>query len=106
MGVILIVSFLVLMFIGMPIAFALILCSSLTLTLTDFSTQMVIIQRVFNGLDKFPVLACPLFILAGYIMEGSSMFSTSGGLGILQSADALEEAWELLQFLLAQFLLR
>ena len=73
MGGILIISFLVLMFIGMPIAYALILCSSLTLSITDFASLVVVAQRVFNGLDSFPVLACPLFILAGYIMEGSSM---------------------------------
>lgn len=73
MGVILIVSLLVLMFIGMPIAYALVLCSGITLVSTDFASLVVLAQRMFNGLDSFPVLACPLFILAGYIMEGSSM---------------------------------
>ncbi len=73
MGAILIVSLLVLMFIGMPIAYALVLCSGITLVSTDFADLVILVQRMFGGLDSFPILACPLFILAGYIMEGSSM---------------------------------
>ena len=73
MGWILIIALLVLMFIGMPIAYALVLCSGITLTVTDFADLIILAQKMFNGLDSFPVLACPLFILAGYIMEGSSM---------------------------------
>ena len=73
MGAILIISLLILMFIGMPIAYALVLCSGITLVSTDFADLIILVQRLFNGLDSFPILACPLFILAGYIMEGSSM---------------------------------
>lgn len=73
MGLILIVSLLILMFIGMPIAYALVLCSGITLASTNFADLIVLSQKMFNGLDSFPILACPLFILAGYIMEGSSM---------------------------------
>lgn len=73
MGAILIISLLVLMFIGMPIAYALVLCSGITLVTTDFADLVILVQRMFGGLDSFPILACPLFILAGYIMEGSSM---------------------------------
>lgn len=73
MGAILIVSLLILMFIGMPIAYALVLCSGITLVSTDFADLIIMVQRMFGGLDSFPILACPLFILAGYIMEGSSM---------------------------------
>lgn len=70
---ILIGSLLVLMFIGIPIAYALVLCSGITLAATDLAPMVIMAQRLFNGLDSFPILACPLFILAGYIMEGSSM---------------------------------
>lgn len=73
MGAVLIISLLILMFIGMPIAYALVLCSGVTLVSTDFADLIIIVQRLFNGLDSFPILARPLFILAGYIMEGSSM---------------------------------
>ncbi len=73
MGGILIISLLILMFIGMPIAYALVLCSGITLVATDFADLIIMVQRMFGGLDSFPILACPLFILAGYIMEGSSM---------------------------------
>ena len=73
MGAILIISLLVLMLIGMPIAYALVLCSGITLVSTDFADLIIMVQRMFGGLDSFPILACPLFILAGYIMEGSSM---------------------------------
>lgn len=73
MGAILIISLLVLMLIGMPIAYALVLYSGITLVSTDFADLIIMVQRMFGGLDSFPILACPLFILAGYIMEGSSM---------------------------------
>lgn len=73
MGAILIISLLVLMLIGMPIAYALVLCSGITLVSTDFADLIIMVQRMFGGLDSFPILACPLFILAGYIMEGRSM---------------------------------
>lgn len=56
------------MAIGMPIAFALLVCSvALMLFMGLFETQ-VIAQNLINGADSFPLLAVPFFILAGEIM--------------------------------------
>ncbi|MGL4280225.1 MAG: TRAP transporter large permease, partial [Albidovulum sp.] len=56
------------MAIGMPIAFALLVCSvALMLFMGLFETQ-VIAQNLINGADNFPLLAVPFFILAGEIM--------------------------------------
>ncbi len=55
--------------IGMPIAFALGLGSLFTL-LTDPSLPLVLVpQRMFTALDSWPILAIPLFMLAGTLMD-------------------------------------
>jgi tripartite ATP-independent transporter DctM subunit len=66
------VSFLVLIALEVPIAFALGL-SSLSYLLVEGRTPLVIlVQRMTSGLDSFPFLALPLFVLAG------SVFSRGG----------------------------
>lgn len=53
---------------GMPIAFALCAVSIGILALGDVS-MFVVIQRLYQGVNSFPLLAVPLFILAGQIMN-------------------------------------
>ncbi|GEN86792.1 TRAP transporter large permease [Oceanobacillus sp. FSL W8-0428] len=66
---ILMITFIVLIFLNIPIAFALAIACLLAL-LTDPVLPLTLIpQRVFNGLDSFPLLAIPFFILAGAIMD-------------------------------------
>lgn len=50
-----------------PVAFALFLSSIITILYTDLSL-ILIIQRMFSGLNNFALLAVPLFIIAGSIM--------------------------------------
>ena len=58
---------------GTPIAFAL-AASALAGALYDGTISLTILpQRIFAGLDSFPLLACPLFILAGDLMSAGSM---------------------------------
>ncbi|MEL7567901.1 MAG: TRAP transporter large permease [Dehalobacterium sp.] len=52
---------------GMPVAFAIANCTLLALWLTDVPL-MVIAQQVFAANYSFPLLAIPLFILAGSVM--------------------------------------
>lgn len=73
MTALLFISLFVLMFLGLPIAFALLLSCSVTMLSSDLADLLVVVQRTVRGLDSFPVMACPLFIFAGYIMEESSM---------------------------------
>ncbi|HBQ88952.1 MAG TPA: C4-dicarboxylate ABC transporter [Alcaligenes faecalis] len=58
---------------GIPIAFALLLCSVLFLLLTGMRPLIVVPQRVMAGLDSFPLLAVPLFILMGNLMEKAGL---------------------------------
>jgi tripartite ATP-independent transporter DctM subunit len=62
------------MFIGMPVAFALLVCAvSLMVylisvgTLDSFNTQ-IMAQYLISGADNFPLMAIPFFMLAGEIM--------------------------------------
>ncbi len=69
MATALIVMLLAAMLIGIPIAVALGGASALALVLyTDLPITLVV-QRMYVGLDSFPLLAAPLFILAGGLME-------------------------------------
>ena len=57
------------MAIGMPIAFALLICGiALMLHLNNFDTQ-IIAQNMINGADSFSLLAVPFFMLAGEVMN-------------------------------------
>ncbi|MFC2165790.1 TRAP transporter large permease [Acidobacteriota bacterium] len=59
----------VLFVIGMPIAFALGLGSFFAL-LADPNTPLVLVpQRMFTALDSWPIMAIPLFMLAGVLMD-------------------------------------
>jgi tripartite ATP-independent transporter DctM subunit len=63
------VSLLGAMALGMPIAYALILCGvALMLHLGIFDAQIVA-QNIINGADSFPLMAVPFFVLAGELMN-------------------------------------
>lgn len=64
------VAFLVLMLLGMPIAFVL-LGSTLTFILTSGNYRLLenLPQVIFSSLDVFDLLAIPLFILLGEVMN-------------------------------------
>jgi TRAP-type transport system large permease protein len=57
---------------GMPIAFALSLVAIGLLALNDISL-LVAVQRLYQGVNGFPLLAVPLFILAGSLMNHSGI---------------------------------
>jgi len=57
------------MFIGMPVAFALLVCGvSLMAYLGQFNT-LILAQNLVSGADNFPLMAIPFFMLAGEIMN-------------------------------------
>lgn len=72
-GVLLFSLMFVLFLAGIPIAFALLVCSALFLIITDMRPLIVVPQRVMAGLDSFPLLAIPLFILMGNLMESAGL---------------------------------
>jgi TRAP-type transport system large permease protein len=64
-----ILSLLGAMALGMPIAFALLICGvALMLQVGMFDSQ-IIAQNIINGADSFPLLAVPFFMLAGEVMN-------------------------------------
>jgi TRAP-type transport system large permease protein len=63
----LIVCFVILLVIGFPIAFNLILSSRVYLWIGDYPLTLVS-QRMFQGMNGFALLAVPFFILTGQLM--------------------------------------
>ena len=57
---------------GLPIAFALVAISIGILAIGDVDL-IVVAQRLYRGVQSFPLLAVPLFILAGQIMSRSGI---------------------------------
>ncbi|PHR25923.1 MAG: C4-dicarboxylate ABC transporter [Desulfotalea sp.] len=68
MGIALFLGFFVLLLLGVPIAVAIAVPSFLVIWGADLGTA-VIAPNFFAGIAKFPLLAIPLFILAGFILE-------------------------------------
>jgi C4-dicarboxylate transporter DctM subunit len=66
---VMIVSFLVLTVLTVPVAYAVGLSATLGLLLSGNAPLLVVPQRMFAGADSFVLLAIPLFILAGALME-------------------------------------
>lgn len=69
---------------GAPIAFSIALASLAAFIAHGNLPAMMIIQRLYAGVDSFPLLAVPLFMFAGFIME-------SGGISrrVIEFAEAL-----------------
>ncbi|MFC1799039.1 TRAP transporter large permease [Thermodesulfobacteriota bacterium] len=63
------IIFIVTLIIGVPIAFIFGVISTYTLVLMQSIPLEIIPQRLFSAIDSFPLLAVPLFILAGRIMS-------------------------------------
>jgi len=66
---ILVVSFCGFMVIGVPIAFGMALSGILAIWLGSDVSLVVLPQRVYSSLDSFQLLAVPLFVLAGELMN-------------------------------------
>ena len=58
---------------GLPVAFSIMLSSSLFLVITQMRPLLVVPQRIFTGMDIFPLLAIPMFILMGSLMEKAGL---------------------------------
>src|SRR5690606_28645806 len=58
---------------GMPIAFALALSTSIAVLLDGRYPQVVVLKEMFGGIDSFPLMAVPFFILAAELMSGGAL---------------------------------
>lgn len=66
---VLLVAFVVLLLASVPIAIAMGAASLIAVLVVGQIPPMVIVQRMYSGVDSFVLLAVPLFILAGSLME-------------------------------------
>lgn len=68
---VLVISFVILLLLGVPVAFSIGISTVLTLLVSvDFTPAVTTIaQRIGTGLDSFTLLAIPFFILAGQFMN-------------------------------------
>jgi C4-dicarboxylate transporter, DctM subunit len=62
-----------LMVLGFPIAFALGIAASAAVFLGGKYPQIVVFKEMFSGIDSFPLMAVPFFILAAEIMSGGAL---------------------------------
>ena len=61
---------LVLMITGLPIAFALMIAPGISLFFDGQQSMFpMLLMRMYNGMDSFPLMAIPYFILAGEVMN-------------------------------------
>ncbi|TDX32132.1 C4-dicarboxylate transporter DctM subunit [Modicisalibacter xianhensis] len=70
MGIaVLFLSFVILLLLGMPVAFALGISSALSVIMTGVVPISYLTQTMFGAVDSYSLLAVPLFVLSGVIME-------------------------------------
>src|SRR5688572_11385863 len=62
-------AFLVLMLIGVPVAISMAVASVLYLVIYGVAPDIIVAQRMIAGVESFPLLAVPFFILAGNLMN-------------------------------------
>jgi TRAP-type C4-dicarboxylate transport system permease large subunit len=67
------ISFLILMLIGVPAAIAMAAASLIYIFVYDEVPAVVVIHRMVAGIDSFPLLAVPFFILAGNLMNNAGI---------------------------------
>jgi TRAP-type transport system large permease protein len=65
--------FIGLMVLGAPIAFAMLIAGLVAVWLKPGMPALVVMQNLFSGLDSFPLLAIPFFILAAELMTGGAL---------------------------------
>jgi len=73
-SVLLLVSACIYLAIGVPVAFALGLSTITALIFSDVGFPLlVLLKETFTGIDSFPLMAVPFFILAAELMSGGSL---------------------------------
>jgi C4-dicarboxylate transporter, DctM subunit len=58
---------------GVPVGFALALATAMALSVTESYPLFVLVKETFSGVDSFPLMAVPFFVLASELMTGGSL---------------------------------
>ncbi|WP_085033231.1 TRAP transporter large permease [Ensifer aridi] len=66
-------SFLLLMLVGVPVAVSMAVASVLYLVFYNVAPDIIAAQRMIAGVESFPLLAVPFFILAGNLMNSAGV---------------------------------
>lgn len=64
---------LIMIFLSVPVAFSILGSGMIFLSATGMKPLTLVVQRIVSGLDSFPLLAVPLFILVGEIMDSGGI---------------------------------
>lgn len=73
MWITLFISIVVLLALGVPVAFAMAISAALAVAIGSDFPMVVIFKEMFTGIDSFPLMAVPFFILAAEIMSGGAL---------------------------------
>ena len=66
-------SFFVLLFVGIPIAYALCVSSILYMVIYSDVPLIIIAQQMLKGVDSFTLMAIPFFVIAGSLMQNGGI---------------------------------
>jgi tripartite ATP-independent transporter DctM subunit len=72
-SVILLLSVCIYLALGVPVAFALGMSTVTALLVSGSFPMLVLLKETFTGVDSFPLMAVPFFILAAELMSGGSL---------------------------------
>ncbi len=72
-GALLVGLFVLLIFLGVPIAFVIGIVSLVGVAGIPFTPNMIVFTKMFNGLNSFVLLAIPLFVLAANLMNSGNI---------------------------------
>lgn len=84
MGKTLIILFFATLFLGIPVAFTMGVAGMATILLSGSLNPLAATQRMFAGIDSFPLMAVPFFILASELMTACGLTRS-----LLRFADSL-----------------
>ncbi|WP_053842557.1 TRAP transporter large permease [Paracidovorax avenae] len=73
MAITLFVAAVLLMALGFPVAFALAMSAAIAVFVGGRYPQLIVFKEMFTGIDSFPLMAVPFFILAAEIMSGGAL---------------------------------
>ncbi len=68
-----VVSLIGAMALGIPIAFALLVCGAALMWHLDMFDAQILAENVIHGADSYPLLAIPFFLLAGEVMNAGGL---------------------------------
>lgn len=73
MSTILLISVCIFLAIGVPVGFSLGMATALAVAVIGKYPMLVVLKETFTGIDSFPLMAVPFFILAAEFMSGGAL---------------------------------